>query len=43
MFAAACIAILIVGICISDVGWRWWRQNEGRRRWRTPPADPDDW
>lgn len=28
------IVVLIVGIFAADIGARWWRENEWRRRWR---------
>jgi hypothetical protein len=34
------IVILIIGIFIVDIGGRWWRENEWRRRWRD--RDDDD-
>ena len=38
MFPAV-IAILIVGICVGDVGWRWWRLNDWRPRSRIPSLE----
>jgi len=37
--AAVVIAIFIVGIFAVDVGLRWWRENEWRRRWRNKDED----
>jgi hypothetical protein len=28
------ITVLIVGIFAVELGKRWWRQNEWKRRWR---------
>jgi hypothetical protein len=39
MLAAVLIALLIAGIFAVDIGRRWWRQNEWKRRWRNPPPD----
>jgi hypothetical protein len=38
VLAALFIAALIVIIFAADIGGRWWRENEWRRRWR----DRDD-
>jgi hypothetical protein len=32
--ATVLIALLIIGIFVVDIGLRWWRENEWRRRWR---------
>lgn len=39
-FAAAFIACVIAAILAFDVGRRWWRQNEWKRRWQD--RRPDD-
>jgi hypothetical protein len=28
------IVVLVIGIFAVDIGGRWWRENEWRRRWR---------
>jgi hypothetical protein len=33
------IAVFIVGIFAVDIIWRWWRENEWRRRWRDRDND----
>jgi hypothetical protein len=33
------IVVLIVGIFAVDLGKRWWRENEWRRRWRERDED----
>jgi hypothetical protein len=38
--ATVFIVLLVCGIFAVDVGRRWWRQNEWKRRWRKP--SPDD-
>jgi hypothetical protein len=38
VLSALFIAALIVVIFAVDIGARWWRQNQWRRRWR----DRDD-
>jgi hypothetical protein len=37
--SALFIAALIVGIFVLDIGRRWWRENEWRRRWRDRSDD----
>jgi hypothetical protein len=39
VLAAVSILVLIVGIFAVDIGRRWWRQTEWKRRWRNPPSD----
>jgi hypothetical protein len=39
VLAAIGITLLVVGIFVFDIGRRWWRQNEWKRRWRKPPPD----
>jgi hypothetical protein len=39
VLAAIFIVLLIAGIFAFDIGRRWWRQNEWKRRWRNPPSD----
>jgi hypothetical protein len=34
--AYAFIALLIVGVFVFDIGTRWWRQREWKRRWTRP-------
>ena len=34
MISVLFIILLIVGIFAFDIGARWWRENEWRRRWR---------
>jgi hypothetical protein len=34
VLSALFITALIVGIFAVDIGVRWWRQNQWRRRWR---------
>jgi hypothetical protein len=38
VLAALFIAAVILVIFATDIGTRWWRENEWRRRWR----DRDD-
>jgi hypothetical protein len=33
------IGVLILLIFVVDIGGRWWRENEWRRRWRDPRDD----
>jgi len=33
------IIVLLVGIFVVDLGRRWWRENEWRRRWRERDED----
>jgi hypothetical protein len=33
------IGLLIVGIFAFDLGRRWWRENEWKRRWREKEKD----
>jgi hypothetical protein len=33
------IALLIFGIFVVDLGRRWWRENEWKRRWRDREGD----
>jgi hypothetical protein len=28
------VAVLLVAVFAGDFAWRWWRENEWRRRWR---------
>jgi len=37
--SALFIATMIVVIFAADIGRRWWRENEWRRRWRDPGED----
>jgi hypothetical protein len=37
--AALFIAVLIFVIFAVDIGSRWWRENEWRRRWRQRDDD----
>jgi hypothetical protein len=39
VLAALAIVLLVAGIFAFDIGRRWWRQNEWKRRWRRPPSD----
>jgi hypothetical protein len=38
VLSIAFIVVLILGIFVTDIAGRWWRENEWRRRWR----DRDD-
>jgi hypothetical protein len=31
------IALLIIAVFAIDIGRRWWRENEWKRRWRRGP------
>jgi len=43
VFALVFIIILVVGVFAMDIGRRWWRENEWRRRWRRrDTVDEDD-
>jgi len=33
------VFLLVAGIFAFDVMYRWWKQNEWKRRWRDPPRD----
>lgn len=33
------LVVLIVGIFVGDFVWRWWRENEWKRRWRKGGED----
>jgi hypothetical protein len=33
------IVVLIVAIFAVDIGSRWWRENEWKRRWRQKDED----
>jgi len=35
------VALVIVGIFVVDIGRRWWRENEWKRRWRRRQPDED--
>jgi hypothetical protein len=35
------LAALIVVIFGVDLGWRWWRENEWKRRWRDRDNEDD--
>jgi hypothetical protein len=37
--SALFIVVLIAAIFAVDIGRRWWRENEWRRRWRDRDAD----
>jgi len=39
--AAIFIAALILVIFAVDIGSRWWRENEWRRRWRERERDEE--
>lgn len=28
------VIVLLVGVFVVDIGRRWWRENEWKRRWR---------
>jgi hypothetical protein len=34
VLSIAFIVILVIGIFASEIGGRWWRENEWRRRWK---------
>ena len=36
---AVMLVVLIAGIFIADIGGRWWRENEWRRRWKNRADD----
>jgi hypothetical protein len=43
VFALVFIILLVVSVFAADIGRRWWRENEWRRRWRRRDAiDEDD-
>jgi hypothetical protein len=33
------IGVMVVGIFAVELGRRWWRENEWKRRQRRPPQD----
>jgi hypothetical protein len=35
------LGALIVIIFAVDLGWRWWRENEWKRRWRDRDNEDD--
>jgi hypothetical protein len=37
--ATVFIVVLLVGIFAVDLGRRWWRENEWKRRWRRGKDD----
>jgi hypothetical protein len=40
--AAIFVVALVVIIFAADMLFRWWRQNEWRRRWRRGAGDDED-
>jgi hypothetical protein len=40
--ATAFVVVLVVIVFAADMLFRWWRENEWRRRWKRGPDDDED-